>query len=54
MLRRKDVGYVGGLIGVFGNLGIFLLKLYMGIVTGSVSITADAFHTFSDMGPLSS
>jgi len=50
MLRRKDVGYLGGLIGVFGNLGIFLLKLYMGIVTSSVSITADAFHTFSDMG----
>ena len=50
MLQRKDVGYLGGLIGVFGNLGIFLLKLYMGIVTSSVSITADAFHTFSDVG----
>ncbi len=49
MIKRRNAGYVGGLIGILGNLIIFLIKLYMSYASDSISILADAFHTFSDM-----
>ncbi len=47
---RQRVGNVGGFVGIFGNLCLFILKLTAGLLSGSVSITADAFNNLSDMG----
>ena len=49
MEYRLKKGYTGALVGIFGNLGIFLVKLYIATLTNSVSIMSDAFHTLSDL-----
>ncbi len=46
---RTNKGYIGGFIGIFGNLGLFTLKLFIALISGSVAIFADAFHTLSDI-----
>jgi len=40
--------YKEGVISIFANLGMFGIKLWAGIVSGSVALTADAWHTLSD------
>lgn len=40
--------YREGIISIIVNLGLFVLKLWAGIVSGSVALTADAWHTLSD------
>ncbi len=40
--------YREGIVSIFINLGLFGLKLWAGIVSGSVALTADAWHTLSD------
>lgn len=47
-MHRTRAAYTQGFISVFANLGLFLLKLWAGIVTGSIALTADAWHTLSD------
>lgn len=37
-----------GWISIIGNTGLFLLKYWAGIVTGSLALIADAWHTMSD------
>ena len=37
-----------GLISVLTNVVLFALKLWAGLVTGSIALTADAWHTLSD------
>lgn len=37
-----------GIISVIVNSVLFILKFWAGIVTGSIAITADAWHTLSD------
>ncbi len=37
-----------GLISIFANIALFALKYWAGIVTGSIAIIADAWHTLSD------
>lgn len=37
-----------GLVSVVGNTVLFGLKLWVGIMTGSVALTADAWHTLTD------
>ena len=46
----KDVNLVlvEGIVSVFGNIVLFGLKLWAGIVTGSVALMADAYHTLTD------
>lgn len=34
---------------IVGNIVLFLLKLSVGLYIGSISVIADAFHTFSDL-----
>ncbi len=46
---RENYGILGSLIGIMSNLLLFFAKLIVGIVTKSVTITADAFNNFSDM-----
>lgn len=37
-----------GWFSIFTNIALFTLKLWAGAVTGSVALTADAWHTLSD------
>lgn len=45
---RAAVGSLSGGVGIFCNLALFAMKLMIGIVSGSVSITADALNNLSD------
>lgn len=47
-MDKTKAGYTEGVVSVFVNTGLFVLKLWAGIVTGSIAITADAWHTLSD------
>ena len=47
-LVRAKVGSLSGAVGIGANVLLFLGKLLAGIVTGSVSITADAMNNLSD------
>ncbi len=47
---REQYGVLSGIVGIISNLILFALKLFLGIVSGSVSVTADAFNNLSDMG----
>ncbi len=48
MDRKNRYGYLEGIIGIVANLLLFGLKYWAGIVTGSLAIIADAWHTLSD------
>jgi cation diffusion facilitator family transporter len=41
-------GYIEGFVSIFINSALFILKMWAGIITGSIALTADAWHTFSD------
>ena len=45
---RSAVGRTAGLVGIFCNLILFAAKLAIGLLSGSVSITADAVNNLSD------
>ena len=45
---RSRVGSLSGAVGIGANLLLFLGKLLAGLLTGSVSITADAMNNLSD------
>lgn len=45
---RTKLGYFAGIIGIVVNLALFLIKLLVGIFSGSISIMADAFNNLSD------
>ncbi|MDR0569069.1 MAG: cation diffusion facilitator family transporter [Spirochaetaceae bacterium] len=47
MDKTKD-NYLEGLISIAVNSALFALKLWTGITTGSIALTADAWHTLSD------
>ncbi len=47
---RKRQGILAGLVGICANLILFVAKLAIGIWSGAVSLIADAFNSFSDMG----
>jgi cation diffusion facilitator family transporter len=44
----KKLSYSAGWISIVVNIGLFALKYWAGIVTDSIAITADAWHTLSD------
>lgn len=48
-VREKGV-FLGGIFGIICNFFLFVTKLIAGILSGSVSIMADAFNNLSDMG----
>ena len=37
-----------GWVSIFGNIALFVLKMWAGLVSGSIAIIADAWHTLSD------
>lgn len=47
---RESYGVLGGGLGIICNLILFLAKLVAGIMTGAISIMADAFNNLSDAG----
>lgn len=48
--NRGKCGTLAGIVGIICNFVLFVIKFFAGTVTGSVSIIADAFNNFSDMG----
>lgn len=47
---RACYGRLCGFTGIVCNLVLFAIKLTAGLLSGSISIIADAFNNFSDMG----
>ncbi len=47
-LIRKKITNQEGWISIAGNILLFAIKLWAGIVSGSLAIVADAWHTLSD------
>lgn len=47
---RSAIGTLGSTAGIFCNVLLFGIKLIAGLISGSVSIMADAFNNLSDMG----
>ena len=45
---RERYGVLAGAVGILLNLLLFAGKLLAGIVTGAISVTADAFNNLSD------
>ncbi len=45
---RNSYGFLGGIVGIFINIILFTVKLSVGLLTSSISITADAFNNLSD------
>jgi len=46
--RNLKLAAYEGWISIFVNIFLFILKYWAGIITGSVAILADAWHTLSD------
>ena len=47
---RQKYGLISGIAGIFLNVLLFCAKLAAGILSGSISIIADAFNNLSDAG----
>ncbi len=47
---RTKCGNLAGMVGIFCNLLLFILKLAVGILSASISIMADALNNLTDMG----
>ncbi|MEJ8734671.1 MULTISPECIES: cation diffusion facilitator family transporter [Mediterraneibacter] len=47
---RTAYGVLASIVGIFCNVFLFGVKFIIGILTGSVSVTADAFNNLSDAG----
>jgi len=47
---RQSYGTLGSIVGIICNLILCLIKITIGIITGSISIAADGLNNLSDMG----
>ncbi|MEA4921491.1 MAG: cation diffusion facilitator family transporter [Clostridiaceae bacterium] len=47
---RQRYGLLGSATGIAANFLLFAAKLFAGLITGSIAITADAFNNLSDAG----
>jgi len=47
-MDKTKAGYLEGIISVIVNSILFILKFWAGVITGSIALTADAWHTLSD------
>lgn len=47
---RRSYGMLTGIMGIVLNLLLFCGKLFAGIITGAISVTADAVNNLSDAG----
>ena len=47
-IKSHNLGYIEGGLSAFVNIILFVLKLWVGIMSRSVAMIADAWHTLSD------
>jgi len=47
-MNKVKGGYIEGAVSIIVNTVLFALKFWAGIVTGSLALAADAWHTLSD------
>jgi cation diffusion facilitator family transporter len=47
-LERSKASYLEGTVSIVINVCLFAVKYWAGIVSGSIALTADAWHTLSD------
>lgn len=47
-MDKTKAGYTEGVVSIIINTVLFGLKFWAGIVSGSIALTADAWHTLSD------
>ena len=47
---RQSYGMLGGAVGIACNIFLFFAKLIAGVMSGAISIMADAFNNLSDAG----
>ncbi|UCG28880.1 MAG: cation diffusion facilitator family transporter, partial [Bacteroidales bacterium] len=45
---KYRLGFLEGWLSIAGNIILFGLKYWAGIVTGSIALIADAWHTLTD------
>ncbi|MDA3912076.1 MAG: cation diffusion facilitator family transporter [Bacteroidales bacterium] len=45
---NQKIAFRAGWLAVIGNVLLFFLKLWVGVISGSVALMADAWHTLSD------
>lgn len=45
---RKKLGIQAGIVSIITNILLFAIKMWAGIVSGSLALIADAWHTLSD------
>ena len=45
---RTAYGILCGIVGIFFNVLLFAFKYYAGVISGSISVSADAFNNLSD------
>jgi len=48
-LEKNLYGYFEGWLSIFINSFLFFWKYYFGVITGSIALKTDAFHTLSDV-----
>jgi len=46
--KSINLAYLEGIVSIFLNIILFALKYWVGVITGSIAIIADAWHTLSD------
>jgi cation diffusion facilitator family transporter len=46
---RAKYGYLEGFVSITGNMGLFVIKLVLGVMVNSICLIADSFHTLSDI-----
>lgn len=47
-MRKTRAGYLEGIVSIIVNVVLFALKYWAGVVSGSVGLIADAWHSISD------
>jgi len=47
-MNKTKAGYIEGAVSIIVNFLLFILKMWASIVTGSIALAADAWHTLSD------
>ena len=47
-MDATKAGYVEGTVSIIVNTVLFFLKIWVSIITGSIALAADAWHTLSD------
>ena len=47
---REKHGTFASIVGILSNIVLFSIKLFTGIISGSISIIGDAINNLSDMG----